>query len=266
VRASRRLRSAAAHLPLAAVWLVAVWPVVLWLVHCSDPEHAVEVAQRAARTAVAAGWLLAGTTVVACLLFPPAPAWLRRTWVRTWTNLSTDQAPLQRARAELQHFETATRHAELGRLLRLRRQHDEAIVHLQRAVQLDDGIATAWHQLGLALFAQAEWEQAAEAFRRAERLDPGHAFGDALLHLGRAQHEQRDPQALATLQEHQRRHGGGARSHLWLADALLRVGDRAGARAALRAAAAPPRQRLSAEDNWFRALARVRLWRTRGPA
>ena len=59
MRVSRRLRSAAAHLPLAAVWLAAVWPFVLWLVHCSDPEHAVMVAQRAARTASAAAWLLA---------------------------------------------------------------------------------------------------------------------------------------------------------------------------------------------------------------
>ena len=29
---------------------------------------------------------------------------------------------------------------------------------------------------------------------------------------------------------------------------------------ALRQAAAPPRQRLTAEENWFRARARVRLW------
>jgi tetratricopeptide (TPR) repeat protein len=261
---ARRLRTVLSSVPLALVWLVAAWPFVLWLVHWSDPERAVGIAQRTAAIAELAGWTVLGATVLACLVFPPAPAWLRRTWVRTWTNLSTDLTPLRRARAELQHFETASRHAEIGRLLRLRRQHDEAAAHLQRAVELDDGIATAWHQLGLVLFAQAEWERAAVAFRRAERLDPGHAFGDALLHLGRALHELRDPQALATLREHQHRHGGGARSQLWLADALLRAGDRAGARAALQAAAATPRQRLSAEDNWFRALARVRLWRRGG--
>ncbi len=261
-----RVRAAARQLPLALVWLVAVWPFVLWLVHRSDPEHAVEIAQRTTRFAAIAGWWLLATIVVACLLFPPAPAWLRRTWARTWHNLSSDQAALARARAELQHFETATRHAEIGRLLRGKRLHEQAAAHLQRAVELDDGIASAWHQLGLVLFAQAEWEKAALAFRRAERLDPGHAFGDALLHLGRALHELRDPEALGTLQEHERRHGGGPRSQLWLADALVRAGDRAAARAALRAAAAPPRQRLTAEENWFRALARVRLWRRGGGA
>jgi hypothetical protein len=116
------------------------------------------------------------------------------------------------------------------------------------------------------LFSQHAWQAAANAFLRAETLDPGHAFGDALLHHGRALHELGDARALEVLRAHQQRHGGGPRSHLWLADALLRAGERDAGLAALREAAAPPRTRLTAEENWFRALARVRLWGKGGRA
>ena len=111
-----------------------------------------------------------------------------------------------------------------------------------------------------------QWQRAAAAFHAAEQLDPGHAFGDALLHLGRCLHQLGDATALATLRAHQQRHGGGPRSHVWFADALLRAGDHTAGVTALREAAAPPKQRLTAEENWFRAIARVRLWGKRGPA
>lgn len=254
------VRTALRQLPLGLVWLAAAWPVGLWLLHLRDPELAVVVARGTARGLwAAAAWGL-GAALLLCLVFPPAPAWLRRAWHRTWQELALDRAPLQRALTELKHFATAARHAEVGRLARLRRQHELAATHFAAAVALDDGMASAWHQLGLAHFAMHRWQPAAAAFAKAEALDPGHAFGDALLHLGRARHELGDPDALAILQQHARQHGGGARSQLWLADALRAAGEPAAAREALRQAAAPPRHRLSAEDNWFRALARVRLW------
>ena len=260
------VRAVCRQLPLAAVWLVATWPVFLWLVHSTDPELAVTIAQRTGRVLTTSAWWSLGVFAVLLAVFPPAPAWLRRAGSRSWLAVTMDQGPLHKAFAELQHFETAVRHAEIGRLLRIRRQNTQAAQHLARAVQLDDGIPSAWHQLGLVLFSQHEWQYAANAFHRAETLDPGHAFGDALLHLGRALHELGDGNALPTLQTHQLRHGGGPRSQLWLAEALQRAGDHAGALAALQQAAAPPRLRLNAEENWFRALARVRLWGKAGRA
>lgn len=261
-RAGRALR----WLPLAIVWLCALWPVALWLVSRSDPVLAVRIAQGTTRALVlAALWLLAIGAVLG-LFFPPAPAWVRRAGSRAWQSLTADSTPLLKAQSELQHLETAARHAEIGRLLRLRRQNAQAFAHFARAAELDPGIASVWHQLGLVLFSQHEWLAAANAFLRAEALDAGHAFGDALLHHGRALHELGDNRALDVLRLHQQRHGGGPRSHLWLADALLRAGERDAALAALRTAAAPPQQRLTAEENWFRALARVRLWGKGGRA
>ncbi len=258
------VRTALRKLPLAIVWLLAAWPLVLWLVHRSDPVAAVELVQQTQASLWSGlGFATAGTLLV-CLVFPPAPAWLRRTWHRTWIQLTLDRAPLLRALSELRHFASASRHAEVGRLLRLRGDAAGALQHLDLSLGLDRDVASTWHQLGLVLFPLHEWQRAAVAFQNAEQLDPGHAFGDALLHLGRCQQELGDPAALATLRAHQQRHGGGPRSHVWLADALLRAGDRAGAVAALREAAAPPRLRLTAEENWFRAIARVRLWGKRG--
>jgi len=259
-----RARASLRHVPLLLVWLCAAFPVVLWLVHAADPELAVRIAHGTGRALTTCAWVLGGTIAVALLLFPPAAAWLRRAGSRTWLALTMDHGPLNRAISELRHFETGARHAEIGRLLRLRRQTEAAWQHLSRAVEMDPGVASAWHQLGLVAFAQHEWQLAANAFDRAEALEPGHAFGDAALHLGRCLYELGDARALDVLRAHQQRHGGGPRSHLWLADALQRAGDTAGAIAALHEAAAPPRTRLTAEENWFRALARVRLWRKRG--
>ncbi len=261
-----RAQASLRQLPLALVWLAAAFPPALWLVHAADPELAVRIAQGTGRALWTGAWTGLGVLAIAFVLFPPVPAWLRRAGSRTWLALTMDQGPLYKALSELRHFETGARHAEIGRLLRLRRQNEAALQHLRAAVELDPNVASAWHQFGLVAFAQHEWQAAATAFEHAEALDPGHAFGDAALHLGRCLYQLGDARALAVLQAHQQRHGGGPRSHLWLADALERAGDRAGATAALREAAAPPRQRLTAEENWFRALARVRLWGKQGQA
>lgn len=256
----RDLLAVARHLPLAGVWLLAAWPVLLWLLQGSDPELAVAVAHRTAAILWSTLWWTLGGGLVACLLLPPVPAWLRWQGGRIWRGLSTDQAPLRRALAELRHFATGPRHAEVGRLARLRDQHALAKEHLARAVELEPEAPSNWYQLGLVQFADGQWAAAAESFRQAEERDPGHAFGDALLRRGRALHELGDAAALPLLVHHQRQHGGGPRSHLWLAEAHQCFGDRTAAIAALRTAAAPPTTKLSAEENWCRARARVRLW------
>lgn len=257
-------RRVGAALPLLLVWLLAAWPVVLYVVHRSDPVAAVLLAQFAARwlTRVAVGWaLLLG---LACLLYPPLPAWLRLAGHNVWRRLGTSEAPLRRALADLAHFESAQRQLEVARLSWQRGKAEAAAVHARRAIELDAQIASAWHLYGLALFAQNAFDGAAQSFAQAEQLDPGHAFGDALLLQGRCRFLLGEPSGLELLRQHERQHGGGARSHVWLANALARAGDQEAALAALRTAAQKPLHRTTAEDGLFRARARVRLWRRGG--
>lgn len=250
-------------LPLAVVWAIALVPPALWLVHLSDPEAAVRTAQVA--------WLWTGRvllaaavcTALALLVWPPAAAGVRLLFARARRLLTSDRAPLQRALGELQHFESASRHLEVGRLALQLDETERAAVHLRRALELDPAIAGAHHQFGLVLLHAGHDEPALGHFLAAEKLDPGHAFGDALLHAGRAAFRLgRHEDAAAMLRAHEQRHGGGRRSHLWLGDALAAIGDRDGARQAWQTAAAPGR--LTAEENWSRAVARVRLWRRGG--
>ncbi|MCA8966560.1 MAG: tetratricopeptide repeat protein [Planctomycetes bacterium] len=250
------------RLALLLIWLVAAVPPALWLVSRSDPDLAVQLVHRGTvwvtRLALGAGAVLA----LAALLFPPVPAWLRLRWNELRLSLTSDRGPLLRAMGELEHFASAQRHYEVGRLALLRREFSLALPHLQAALEMEPDMAAAHHHLGLAMFRHGQLGVAAAAFARAEELDPGHAFGDALLYLGRcldlADHHQ---QAVEVLRKHQARHGGGHRSHYWLGLALLAAGDAHGAADAFAVAAAPPAQKITAEENWFRALARVRRWR-----
>jgi tetratricopeptide (TPR) repeat protein len=250
------------RLVLLIVWLVAAVPVLLWLLQRSDPEAAVELVAVGTlwfvRIALGAGGLL----LVAALLFPPVPAWLRLRWHDLRLSLTSDRGPLLRAIGELEHFASAQRHFEVGRLALLRREFAVAMPNLVAALTLAPDMAAAHHHIGLLLLRHGRLHDAAGAFARAEELDPGHAFGDALLHLGRCldlaeQHQQ----AADALRKHAERHGGNRRSHYWLGLALQAARDQAGAAAAFAVAAAPPTQKLTAEENWFRALARVRRWR-----
>ncbi|MCU0862617.1 MAG: hypothetical protein MUC36_02385 [Planctomycetes bacterium] len=254
------LRRIVPALPLALAWLLACWPLVLWLVHQRDPVAAVWLARAVQSGAWTAALWTAGIGALACVLFPPVPAWLRLRWQRTWRRLGTDAAPLRKAQAELAGFESAARHLTVARLAWHRDQAELAAVHVQRALELDGDSASAWHLLGTVRFAAGDHAAAAAACERAEALDPGHAFGEALLLQGRARFLRGEPAGLELLQRHQRHHGGGARSHLWLAEALQRAGDRPAAIAALRTAAQQPTRAATAEEQWFRALARVRLW------
>lgn len=254
-----------ALLPLVLCWLAALFPVALWLLDRRDPELAVEVAWTTRLWALRAASGAAAVGLLALLFYPPFPAWLRRTFERTRTRWSLDRTPLLRALSELQHLETAQRHLEVARLAW---QRDElALVgpHVQRAVELDPGSAPALHLFGLFLLRVGEPRGASAAFAAAERSAPGHAFGDALLHAARAAFLAGDDhRALLLFAQHEREHGGAPRAHYWHGEALLLAGRRDEARAAFAAAAVQPRRKLTAEENWFRALARVKVARLGG--
>lgn len=264
VAAKRRWLAA---LPLLVVWIVAALPFVQWALFTIDPLLAVRTALVAENGLRHAGLGIGIAAAIALLLYPPFPAWLRLVLHRTKLTFSSDRGPLLRALAELEHFETAQRQLEVGRLAMQLGNVETAAPHLARAVELEPTLAAAQFQLGRFFFGQGALPQALDAFTRAESAESGHAFGEALLYAGRCLHLLgRDHDAVGVLREHARRHGGGRRSHYWLGEALLTIGDRDGARAAFVLAAAPTKERLPAEENWFRALARVRLWRFGGPS
>lgn len=254
-------------LSLAVVWVTAAVPVLLWVLHQFDPVLAVRCALIGSTWLWRAAYALAALGLGLALLYPPFPAWLRLAAHRTKLAVTSDRGPLLRALGELRHFESASRHLEVGRLALQRGDLAVAAPHLQRAVELDPALASAHHQFALLLFRHGQLAAAVHEFSAAETLDPGHAFGDALLHAGRALHLLGDHgHAVQLLRRHAQQHGGSRRSQLWLGDALAAAGDHEGAAAAFAEAAAPPAQKLTAEENWFRALARVRSWRRRGGA
>jgi len=169
-----------------------------------------------------------------------------------------------RALGELRHVETAARHGEVGRLALQRRELPLAIAHLSRALELEPENPGLRYQLGMALLAAGRMREAAGCLQQVVAADPGHAFGEALLQLGRVHLLLGDDQgALALLRRHALEHGGSRRSHFWLASACRAAADPDGARAALQYAASPPakNQRLTPEEGLYRARARVALWR-----
>ncbi len=258
-------RRALRLLPLVLVWGLAIWPVVLWLLARSDPVLAVRLKLHLLDALAWAAIVLAAVLIVAALLFPPFPAWVRLMFERFRLNFASDRGPLLNALSELQHVETAARHLEVGRLALVRSELQLAVTHLGRAVELDDQVASAWFQLGRLLLRIGQVPGAIQAFQRADDLDPGHAFGEARLLLGRcAILAGDDAAAIRILEDHSREHGGSKKSHYWLGQARAATGDREGAREAMRYAAEPPQGRLTPEENWFRALARVWLWRGGG--
>lgn len=250
---------------LGGVFVAALLPFVWYAVHLADPEAAVRAAQQAARigTVVLPAALVVLAT--AAILIPPVPAWLRLHLHRARIAWSTDRAPLLAAIEQLQHFETAERHLAVGRMAMQRGELALAGPHLQRAVQLAPDQAATHHQFGLLLLRHGLVAPARDAFALAEQMAPGHAFGDSLLHRGRCEHLLGDhTRAVQTFARMEHEHGSSPRTDYWHAEALHAAGDVARARERYRRAAARPDHRLDAEANWFRALARFRLWFLRG--
>jgi len=264
--AAARPRAAwTARAPLALVWACAALPVALYAVHCADPLLAVELANDLTTWALRGALAVGALGLLALLAYPPFPAWLRRAVDRVRRSWTVDRAPMLQALNDLRHFETAQKHFEVARLAWIRT--DLALVgpHAARAVELDPSLPQAQHLLGQFLLRVGAPAQAQLAFENAERLDPGHAFGEALLLQARALALQgQDEAAVTRFERHAAQFGGSHRSDYWRGEALSAVGRGAEAAAAFRAAAAAPGQRLPAEENWYRALARVKCWRHRG--
>lgn len=262
VAAPSRARSE--RLALVCVWVIVAIPPSLWFGSQRSPEAVVTTVHTA--TSILGAVLLWGLlgAALAAIFIPPVPAWFRLQFDALRRSLGSDRGPLLRALGELQHFASAQRHFEVGRLARTRGEHALALEHLLAALQLDPRAAATHHQLGLTLFALGHLPHAAHCFANAEALEPGHAFGDALLYTARcADLLDQHGAALAGFERHEQRHGGGYKSRYWHASALDGAGRTPAATQLLQAIAARPERRLSPEENWFRALARVRSWSRR---
>jgi tetratricopeptide (TPR) repeat protein len=83
-----------------------------------------------------------------------------------------------------QQPESPLLHANLGEALRALGRHDEARVHLLKAIELDASIAEAWNSLGLLARDQRRYGDAEAAYREVIRLQP--QFIGAYINLGAA--------------------------------------------------------------------------------
>jgi superkiller protein 3 len=86
--------------------------------------------------------------------------------------------------AATQHAATPS-HYNLGVALKAKGQLEEAIEAYRKAIQLDPNYANAYSNLGSALYDKGQLEEAIEAYRKAIQLDPNYAdaYGNLALAL-----------------------------------------------------------------------------------
>jgi tetratricopeptide (TPR) repeat protein len=251
-----------ALIPLSTIWVIALLPAGFHLLHLSNPQAAVSLATTATELTLQALFVTAAAALFGFLMYPPLPAWVRRYIDRTRTKWSADRAPMAHAISQLKHFETAQKHFEVAKLAWIRSDYALVAAHAQRSVALDSTLPSAQYLLGLISLKTNALPEALAAFSAAEQLDHGHAFGQALLHQAHVEHLLGDQNSsLASFEQYIRAHGSNHRSNYWYGETLLAAGHSDAAAGAYQAAAANPKTRLTAEENWFRARARVRCWR-----
>ncbi len=259
-------------LGLALLWLPLVWSLSLVTAFLSDPVLAQEMQHQLHGIGSSALWITLVAASLLALNWPPFLPAIRYGWQRMLANLRVDRSPLLKAQTELRRFESGPGHLEAGRAAIGARDFQAAIGHLLRSLEMDPDRPAALYLLGQAMIGLGRPDQALRPLLRAVEIEPGHAFGSALLWVGRAwmlvgQHEK----ASAALRRHQRDHGGSRRSGFWLGQCRKALGDAEGAAAAFQQAAALHSGNVAAtaEEAFYGARARAALSRlrrgTRGP-
>ena len=207
---------------------------------------------------------------VALIAWPPFLPGIRLWIARMRDRMSVDQGPMLTAQDRLRHLETAPDHVTVG-LAQLRLgQAARAIPHFGRALALDPSHVAARFHLGRALLQVGAVDEARLALADVVRMDPAHAFGRARLEFAEACERTGDDVAAdQALADHEREYGPQRRSDLARGRIALRRGDRDAARAFLERAIASPQpgtRRLTPDEAFDRARARVLRWRCGGKA
>jgi Flp pilus assembly protein TadD len=130
----------------------------------------------------------AGARVAAALpllLVAGAEAHGTRQTLAHWTDSMTLFRQMERVAPE-----SPVVHAQLGVLLERQSKHEEALVHLRRALELAPEFPVAYFNLGVALARQGKLEESIRMFRASEALSPGspltlYNIGLSLRMLGR---------------------------------------------------------------------------------
>lgn len=251
---------------LLALWAAVLVAPTMLLLSGQQPSLAVALAQQLSWWTSRIGWGCFALLALALLLLPPARAGLRLLGSNLRLSLASDRGPLLRAQSELAHLATAQRQFEVGRLAYLAREWELALVHLHHALELQPNYPAALHNYGLVLLRLGHVANAATTFAAAEQLEPGFAFGDALLHLARCEDLAGQHQAAINhFAQHRQLHGGGTKSQYWHAQALAAAGETVAAQAMFQQAATTPTRRDTPEEQWYRAWARMRSFGRRAP-
>ncbi len=235
-----------------------------------DPALALEIAvPLGAGLGGLASYALPAVALV-LIAWPPFLPGIRLWLSRMRDRMSVDQGPMLTAQDRLRHLETAPDHVTVG-LAQLRLgQAARAIPHFGRALQLDPTHVAARFHLGRALLQVGALDEARLALADVVRIDPGHAFGRAILELAEAcERTGDDATADRLLADHEHAHGPHRRADLARGRIALRRGDRDSARRFLERAAASPSagaRRLNPDEAFDRARARVLRWRLGGGA
>ena len=251
----------------ALLWLGALIPPGIYAVQLASPVETVELANRVGAVMARALQIGVLALVVAALLYPPFLPWVRLGFRRIRNRMSVDQGSMYRALEELRHLETAANHLVVARTMRNMGGLRGALAHAMRAVQMEpDGVAARF-LLGSLLREAGQTQAAVEHLQAVVNKEPDHAFGEARVQLGIAQLQAgKDAEGLSVLEQHRAEFGGSRKTLYLIARARRTLGQSKEAREALLEAVSPGRddERLTPEEELYRARARVGLWRTGG--
>ena len=249
----------------ALLLLVALIPVAMVAMHEEEPLANLVFWFQATELATQLGFYLILAGGAAALLYPPAIPFVRLRFSESWKRLGTDRGPLHDGLARLKHLETHDERLRVGKLARQLGDSQLAVANLSRAFELDPSHLAGRYQFALLLTDLGNYSDAASLLMSVVHEDERHAFGGALLQLGRCLYRlRRDGEAIAALQRLQELFPGGRQALLLLARALADNGALEPARQSLELAKRPVEsgQQLTPREALARAQAKVTFLRS----
>jgi protein O-mannosyl-transferase len=119
------------------------------------------------------------------------------------------------------HFRASVAHNNLGVVLMLQGQLDDAIQHFRRSLAINPVSSDAYNNLGHSFFRKTQWSESAKYYRQAIQIDPSDA--QAYYNLGNAlTRNNRPDEALRAYRESARLNSTDARPHYNIGTILAR--------------------------------------------